>query len=178
MTYRNAVVNTPVNANSARIRGAELNGIINSFGGLSPILSGFGASANLALLDGKLGVPLTAGGTRDVNRLVNQPSYTLNGTVFYNMQGLELRAAFNRQGRALRSVVNDISWQDLYWAPRSQVDLSATYEIRKGIQLIGQVSNVTHSRITTVTGPGKNLLKDSYSVPTTFWLGIRVTPKL
>jgi TonB-dependent receptor len=178
VTYRNAVVSTPVNANSARIRGAELNGIINSFGGLSPILSGFGASANLALLDGKLGVPLTAGGTRDVNRLVNQPSYTLNGTVFYNMQGLELRAAFNRQGRALRSVVNDISWQDLYWAPRSQVDLSATYEIRKGIQLIGQVSNVTHSRITTVTGPGKNLLKDSYSVPTTFWLGIRVTPKL
>jgi iron complex outermembrane receptor protein len=40
------------------------------------------------------------------------------------------------------------------------------------------VSNVTHTRITSFVGPNENLLKDSYSVPRTFWLGVRYTPKL
>ena len=81
-----------------------------------------------------------------------------------------------RQGRALRSIVSDVAWQDLYWAPRSQVDLSMTYAVTRRLALVGQVSNVTHQRITSLTGPGKNLLKDSYSIPTTIWLGVRFTP--
>ncbi|URX61605.1 TonB-dependent receptor [Luteibacter anthropi] len=175
--YKNAIVSTPVNASSARIRGAELSGIVNSFGSIAPWLRSFGASANVSFLDGRLAVPLSAGGTRAVDRLVGQPDYIVNATVFYNHNGLELRAAYNKQGRALRSVVSDVSWQDLYWAPRSQVDLSATYQISRDLALIGQVSNVGHSRITTITGPGLNLLKDSYSVPTTYWFGVRFTPK-
>jgi len=174
--YRNAVVSTPINASDARIRGVEGNVIVNSFGDVAPWLSGFGMSANASWLSGQLNVPLAAGGTRRIDRLVGQPDYTLNATLFYNQGGLELRAAFNRQGRALRSIVSDVPWQDLYWAPRSQVDLSATYRVTDGVSLIGQVSNVGHERITTVTGPGKNLLKDTYSVPTTFWLGVRLTP--
>ncbi|WP_404713808.1 TonB-dependent receptor [Sphingomonas sp. MMS24-J13] len=176
--YKNAIVSTPTNASSARIRGVEGNIIINSFGGLSPLLSGFGASANASLLGGQIKVPLSAGGTRTIDRLVGQPSDMINATLFYTLRNMELRAAFNRQGRALRLIQADIGWQDLYWAPRSQLDLSATYQVRPGVSLIGQVSNVTKSPITSVTGPGKNLLKDTYSIPTTFWLGIRFTPKL
>lgn len=177
ITYVNALVSRPVNASSAHIRGAEFNAILNSFGAPGSLLEGFGASVNAAYLDGGITIPLSAGGTRRIDRLVGQPDYTLNGTLFYNGGGLELRAAYNRQGRALRSIVNDVTWQDLYWAARDQVDLSATYAVRSGVSLFGQVSNVTHSRITSLTGPGKSLLKDSYSVPTTFWVGIRLTPK-
>ncbi|GAA0294496.1 TonB-dependent receptor [Sphingomonas oligophenolica] len=175
--YKNAIVSTPVNASSARIRGVEGNVIINSFADISPLLSGFGASANASLLDGRVAVPLSAGGTRTIDRLVGQPNYAINATLFYTTKNLELRAAFNRQGRALRLIQADVSWQDLYWAPRSQLDLSATYQVRPGISLVGQVSNVTRSPITSVTGPGKNLLKDEYSIPATFWLGVRFTPK-
>ncbi len=178
VTYVNALVSRPVNASSARIRGAEFSAVVNSFGAPGSLLAGFGASVNVAALDGRITVPLSAGGSRRIDRLVGQPDYTLNGTLFYNGGGLELRAAYNRQGKALRSIVNDVTWQDLYWAPRDQVDLSATYAVRPGVSLFGQVSNVTHARVTSLTGPGKNLLKDSYSVPTTFWLGIRLTPRL
>lgn len=177
ITYVNALVSRPVNATSARVRGAEISAIINSFGMISPLLEGFGASANAAYLDGRVDIPLSAGGSRRIDRLVGQPSYTLNATVFYNLNGFELRAAYNRQGRALRAIVNDVAWQDLYWAPRDQVDLSATYSVNSSIAFVGQVSNVTHSRMTSFTGPGKDLLKDSYSVPTTFWLGVRLTPQ-
>lgn len=175
--YRNAIVSKPVNASDAQIRGVEGNVIINSFAPLSPWLAGVGMSANAALLDAEMEIPLTAGGTRTIDRLVGQPDYTVNTTLFYNARGFEFRAAYNRQGRALRLILADVSWQDLYWAPRSQVDLSVTYEVSPGLALIGQASNITSEPITSLTGPGKNLLKDEYSIPTTFWLGVRFTPK-
>lgn len=78
----------------------------------------------------------------------------------------------------MRSIVSNIDWQDLYWSPRSQLDFTATYAVSKQLSLIGQVSNITHSRITSVTGPGQNLLKDSYSVPTTYRVDLRFTPAL
>ena len=175
-TYANAIVSRPANASSARISGLELNTVVNSFRPIAGFLSGFGASANLSLLDGHIDVPASTGATRRVDRLVGQPAYTANATLFYNKDGLELRAAYNRQGRALRAIVSDIGWQDLYWAPRSQVDLSASYAINRSISVVGQIGNLTHERITSLTGPGKSLLKDSYSIPTTFWLGVRITP--
>lgn len=178
VSYRNAIVSTPVNASDARIRGVEGNVILNSLAPLSPWLAAFGMSANVALLDAEMKVPLTAGSTRTIDRLVGQPGYTANGTLFYNSNNLEIRAAYNRQGRALRLILADVSWQDLYWASRSQLDLSVTYELSPGLALIAQASNVTGEPITSLTGPGKNLLKDEYSIPTTFWLGLRFTPKL
>lgn len=181
-TYANAAVSTPGNAASARIRGLEGSVVLNTLRPIAPLLSGFGVAANAALLGGQLTVPYSLTGTtattRQLDHLVGQPSYTANATIFYNARGLELRAAFNRQGKALRAIVSNIAWQDLYWAPRSQLDLSATYALRHGVSVFGQVSNVTHSRITSLVGPGQNLLKDSYSVPTVFWLGVRITPKL
>lgn len=180
-TYANAAVSTPANAAAARIRGLEGSLILNTLRPIAPVLAGFGLSANAALLSGRLTVPYsptaTTSASRSLDRLVGQPGYTANVTVFYNADGLELRAAWNRQGKALRSIVSNIAWQDLYWAPRSQVDLSATYAVNQSVSLIGQVGNVTHSRITSVTGPGQTLLKDSYSAPTTFWVGLRITPK-
>ncbi|WP_355586247.1 TonB-dependent receptor [Xanthomonas cannabis] len=184
-TYANALISTPANAAKARIRGVELNGIVNTLAPIAPWLSGVGFSANVAVLDGSLDVPYSVGSgssltqrERKLDNLVGQPDYTANATLFYNTGGLELRAAYNRQGKALRSIVSNIDWQDLYWSPRSQLDFTATYAVSKQLSLIGQVSNITRSRITSVTGPGQNLLKDSYSVPTTYWVGLRFTPAL
>jgi len=178
VTYANAVVTRPVNSSGASIGGLELNGTVNSLAFIDPILNGFGASTNVALLRGRLDVPLSAGGTRTVGNLVNQPDYTFNASAFYVKDGLETRLAFNRQGRALRAVFNDVAWQDLYWAPRNQLDLSATYAFEKGWSIFAQASNITKTRVTSVTGPDKNLLRDEYTVPTTFWIGLRYTPDL
>ncbi|MEI5685763.1 TonB-dependent receptor [Sphingomonas kyungheensis] len=187
-TYANASISTPANAAAAHIRGLEGSLILNTLRPVAGFLSGFGLSANAALLNGRMTVPYsvttktgsvttTTVVSRSLDRLVGQPDRALNITGFYNAGGFELRAAWNRQGKALRTIISNISWQDLYWAPRSQVDLSATYRMASGVSLIGQIGNVTHHRITSLTGPGRTLLKDSYSVPTTFWLGLRVTPR-
>ncbi len=184
-TYSNVLISTPANAAKAHVRGLELSAVFNTLFPGVPALSGLGASANLALLDGGMDVPFTSGSApnlvqsqRTVDRLVGQPDYTANASLFYTVGGVELRAAYNRQGKALRSIVSNIAWQDLYWAPRSQLDLSATWAVSKQLSVVGQISNVTHSRLTSFTGPGENLLKDSYSMPTTYWLGLRFTPSL
>jgi outer membrane receptor protein involved in Fe transport len=117
-----------------------------------------------------------AGGTRRLDRLVGQPDQTRNLTVFYARKGLELRAAYNYQGKALRSIVPDIAWQDLYWAPRAQVDLQASYRISPEWTVFGQVQNLNRRRMTSYTGPAQNLLKDTYSVPMVAWIGLRYTP--
>lgn len=178
VTYINALVTTPANSSGSNIKGVEFNAIVNSLGFINPLLTGFGVSANASILEGRLKVPLTAGGTRTLKNLVSQPDNTVSASVFYSMSGLELRAAYSHQGRALRSILTDISFQDLYFAPRDQVDLSATYTLKNGLAIFAQASNVTHTRLTSLTGPNKNLLKDSYSIPTTLWVGVRFTPHL
>ena len=177
VTYANAVVTRPVNASKASVRGVEANLIVNSLEWVHPWLKNIGVSGNWSQLDGELKVLRGNGVSRTLDRLTGQPDETRNATIFYSHAGLELRAAYNHQGRALRSITPDIAWQDLYWAPRDQVDFQATYEVRPGLMVYGQASNLTHTRMTSFYGPNKNLLKDTYSVPTVFWLGVRFTPR-
>jgi len=178
INYVNAAVAKPVNASSANIKGVEFGASVNSFGFISPILSGFGATGNVSILKGHLEIPAAGAFTgRSVGYLIGQPSHTINASLFYQKDGLELRAAYNHQGKALRATLDSIYWQDLYWAPRSQLDLSATYTLDNGVAFYAQAANVTHSARTSYTGPQADLLRNTYTVPTTFWVGVRITPK-
>lgn len=174
--YTNATVTRPANAGKSRIRGVEFNAIVNSLEGIASVLRGFGVAGNAAYLDGQLNVTMANGAPRRTGGLVGQPKYTLNGQAFYSARGLELRVAYNRQGRSIRAINTTAAWQDLYWAPRQQVDLSARYDLTPALSLSAQASNITHERVTSLVGPNRNLLKDTYSVPTTYWLSIRFTP--
>lgn len=176
VTYKNATVTQPANASSAKISGIELAAIVNSLEFIAPVFSGFGLSANLSFMDGEMVVPVSGASHRKVDRLLGQPDQIRNLSVFYTNGGFELRGAYNWTGRALREVVPGIAWQDIYWAPRKQFDLQARYDVRPGLSLVAEVSNITKERIDSVTGPGRNLLKDSYSTPRTAWLSINWTP--
>jgi TonB-dependent receptor len=176
--YQNAQVTRPVNANKAHVRGVEFSAIVNSLEFLTPMLKNFGLSGNIASLHGGVGVDMDDGSRRTIGGLTGQPTYTANASAFYTHAGLELRVAYNRQGRAVRSISTSAEWQDLYWAPRDQLDLTARYDVTKALSLVMQVSNLTHSRITSLVGPDKNLLKDSYSMPTTYMFTVRFTPHL
>nr|AGU10464.1 TonB dependent receptor [uncultured organism] len=175
--YQNAQVTQPLNAAKSHVRGVELNAIVNSLGFLDPAVKAFGISGNIAYMRGGVDVVMSDRSVRRVGGLVGQPDYTGNASLFYIQHGLELRAAYNRQGRSVRAINTTAAWQDLYWAPRQQVDLSATYHLTHSAAVMVQASNVTHERIVSLVGPNRDLLKDSYSVPTTYWLSLRFTPK-
>ncbi|QVM84879.1 TonB-dependent receptor [Novosphingobium decolorationis] len=163
--YSSAQVIRPVNASAAHISGLELSASVGSLGALSHHLAPFGFTANWTRLDGAMSVLQTSGSQRVVDRLVGQPSQIGNVSLFYAQDGLELRAAINATGRALRAVAPDAPSQDVYWAPRRQVDLQARYHFAPRWSVVLDVSNLTQARLTSLTGPGHGWLKDSYAVP-------------
>lgn len=175
-TYRNASVSRPANAAKSRIRGVEFNAVINSLEMLHPVLRPFGFSGNIAYMDGRLNVVMASGAIRKTAGLIGQPNYTANAQAFFSANGLELRAAYNRQGRSLRAVNTVAGWLDLFWAPRQQIDLSARYDLTRAFSIMVQASNITHERTDSRVGPNHDLLKDSYSVPATYWFTLRYTP--
>lgn len=166
--YRKATVTRPANATAAHISGLELSATIGSLGPLVPLLRHIGVNANWTLLSGAMTVRDSDGAAREVKRLVGQPSSVRNLAVFYDRGGFELRGAVNATGLALRRVTPDIEWQDVYWAPRRQVDVQARYHFGRGLSVIVDLANLTGERLTSVTGPGRRWLKDSYSVPRAF----------
>ncbi|KQV51241.1 MULTISPECIES: TonB-dependent receptor [unclassified Duganella] len=176
VSYANAVVTKPVNAASASIKGLEISAVVNSLAWLHPAARDFGFSANWTLLKGRMEVLKSDKRTRTIGHLTGQPGQTRNLSIFYGNGALELRAAYNRQGQALRAVVPDIEWQDLYWAPRHQVDLQASYRLQPGLTLLAQAQNLTGERLTSTVGAAGKVLKDSHSIPTLYWFGLRYTP--
>ncbi|WP_161981610.1 TonB-dependent receptor [Aurantiacibacter suaedae] len=170
--YRNARVIQPVNATEARVSGLELGATIVSLEELAAPLEPFGLSANLTVLRGTMAIPVPDGAPREIDRLIGQPSQIRNISVYYTRGGFELRAALNWTGLALRSVQADDALQDVYWAPRRQIDLQARYRLADGVSLIFEVANLTEERLESLTGPDHVWLKDSYSVPRTLRLGV------
>lgn len=176
VTYVNAVVRQPGNAKGARIAGLEAQATFNSLEFVHPRLSDFGVSANFSVLDGEIEVPLASGRDRKIGGLVGQPDKIANVAAFYARGPLELRAAWNWTGQALRAITPEIAWQDVYWDERSQIDLQARYAVRPNLTVVAEVSNLTRSRLDSVTGPGRDRLKDSYSTPRVVWLSLNWTP--
>lgn len=176
VNYANAVVTRPVNAASASIKGLEISALVNSLAWLHPAAEDFGFSANWTVLKGRMEVLKSDKSSRTIGHLAGQPGQMRNLSIFYSKGALELRAAYNHQGQALRAVVPDIAWQDLYWAPRHQVDLQASYSLQPGLTLVAQVQNLTGERLTSTVGAAGTLLKDTHSIPTVYWFGLRYTP--
>jgi len=176
VNYANAVVTRPVNAASASIKGLEASVAVDSLAWLHPAARHIGFSANWTLLKGRMEVLKSDQRTRTVGHLSGQPGRMRNLSVFYGKGPLELRAALNHQSQALRAVVPDIEWQDLYWSPRRQVDLQASYRLQPGLALLAQVQNLAGARLTSTVGAAGRLLKDSHSIPTVYWLGLRYSP--
>lgn len=174
---RAASITQPVNASSSRINGVELSYVQSSLGWISPALQGLGFSANLSFLDGRLNAATSSGGTRTIQNLVNQPDQIRNLTVFYNYQKLDLSAAYNWTGRSLRLVDASLPSQDVYWQARKQIDLQARYDLGGGWRAFAEVANLTNSPVTSVTGPNKDQLKDTFSMGRMIWLGVNYSPK-
>jgi iron complex outermembrane receptor protein len=175
---RPATITQPFNSSSSSLSGIELNLIQGTLGWLTPYLQGFGFSANLTLLSGRLNAITSSGASRTIDRLVNQPDQTRNLTVFYNYRKLGVSVAYNWIGSSLRLVDASLPSQDVYWKARSQVDLQARYDVAPGWRTFFEVANLTGSPVVSVTGPNRNLLKDTFSLGRTFWLGLIYTPKL
>lgn len=180
-TYQTVFVSTPRNAARARVKGVEISYTLDKIAAVP----GLGFNANLTLLDGSFDQPVSAAGVaaglpavRRTSGLIQQPATIANLTAFYGLGPVELRASYNRIGRALQSVDGDTPTRDLYQEPRQQVDVQARWTLRSGIELVGQVQNLTKEPFVVRQGTQRELVNYFFPVGRTFWLGLSWKPRL
>jgi TonB-dependent receptor len=180
VTYQDVFVSTPRNAAGAKIKGLEIGYTMDRIAALP----GLGFNANFTLLDGSYRQPISAAGvaaglpaSRETSGLIQQPDYIANLTAFYATGPVELRASYNRIGRALQSADGDTPTRDLYQEPRQQVDVQARLAVRDGVELVGQVQNLTKSPFIVRQGVDRAYVNYFFPVGRTFWLGLSWKPK-
>ncbi len=163
------IVSTPRNAESAKIRGVELN-VQQALSFLPGALGGLGVAANATFLDTRFTF-LTSAGPR-VTGLFLQPDTTANATVYYQRGKFEGRVSWNYIGGFLETINDTIPNADQYWKDRSTFDANLSYRIMRNLTLYAEGQNLTDTGRRELTGPGRTYLQESAEYGRTFWLGL------
>ena len=79
--------------------------------------------------------------------------------------------------RALQSADGDTPTRDLYQEPRQQLDMQARVTLREGVELVGQVQNLTKEPFIVRQGVRRDYVNYYFPVGRTFWLGLSWKPK-
>ncbi|MBD8678904.1 TonB-dependent receptor [Sphingomonas sp. CFBP 13720] len=163
------VVTTPRNANTATIRGVELN-VQQALTFLPGALSGFGVAANATFLDTRFTFPTTAGPR--VTGLYLQPDSTANATVYYQRGRFEGRVSWNYIGGFLETINDTIPNADQYWKSRSTFDANVSFRITPQLTIYAEGQNLSDAGRRELTGPGGAYLQESAEYGRTFWAGV------
>ena len=163
------IVTTPRNANSASIRGVELN-LQQALTFLPGALSGLGIAANATFLDTRFTF-LTSAGPR-VTGLYLQPDKTANATLFYQRGRFEGRVSWNYIGGFLETINDTIPNADQYWKYRSTFDANVSFRVTPRLTLYAEGQNLSNAGRRELTGPGRIYLQESAEYGRTFWAGV------
>lgn len=163
------IVSTPMNAETATIRGFEV-AVQKELTFLPGPFDGLGVSANATLLDTDFTF-LTSAGKRETG-LYQQPEHTLNAAVWYQKGPLEARVSYNYIGGFLETINDAIPNADQYWKGRHLYDASISWRLGNGVTIFAEGQNLNDAGRREVTGPGRAYLQESAEYGRTFWLGV------
>lgn len=128
------------NVPSAYARGIEA-AYDQHFTFLPGFLSGFGAGGNITYVDSQ--IELRTGERR---KLPATADVTWNAYGFYEAHGIQLRLSAAYVGSNLFDI-GDSAASDVYQSPRTTLDLTTSYELRKGVRLYFNVKNLTNEAL-------------------------------
>ena len=163
------LVTTPMNAETAKIRGVEI-AFQQALTMLPAPFDGFGVSANATFLDTEFTF-LTSVGERHTG-LFQQPDTTTNESIWYQRGPLEARVSHNYIGGFLETINDTIPNADQYWKGRHVYDASISWRFDNGITVFAEGQNLSDSGRREVTGPGRTYLQESARYGRTFWVGL------
>lgn len=131
------------NARNGHIIGFELAGQAQ-FTFLPGFLSGLGVFGNVAYADAKIRLPATIEGRPDKVRLPNQSRWTFNAALFYEVERFNARLAYTKRSDYVDEFNTDARL-DTFWEGREQLDLTASFDLTKSINLFFEGKNLTNS---------------------------------
>jgi len=159
----------PHNFGNANVRGAELN-LVHTFDWLPQPLDGFGVQGNATFVN----TDRTFGKLSPTERFaVVGLSNSQNATVFYEKYGLSARIAYNHRGGFLSSISQGYGGEPLFVQAYGQFDTSISYEVRDGVQILFEGTNVTDAKYVT-TARYDNQIRGWYDYGARYDVGVRV----
>lgn len=175
------VITRPRNSGKGHLDGAELT-YQQFFDFLPPALQGLGLQTNFTYIEGDQDAADTAPGApvgarvRQAYAQVSKYNYNIVG--IYEKKAFSLRLAYNWRGK----YVDTFNGPNAPGSPlrvinvkaRGQLDLSASYEISKGLLITFDAMNLLNNKYQDYFGPDSRLYpRDTRWYDTTYALGVR-----
>jgi TonB-dependent receptor len=129
------------NARDGRIIGFEVAAQAQ-FTFLPGFLSGFGVFANYAYADAKITLPADVPNRTGSVRLPNQSRHTYNAALFYEVDRFNARIAFTGRSDYIDAFNEDPRF-DRFWEGREQLDVTASFDLTRNINLFFEGKNLT-----------------------------------
>lgn len=158
-------VTQPLNAPEGEIRGVELD-YRQTLDFLPEPFSGLGVFANYTYTDSEALLPDRSGKVT----LPGQSKHTANFGVYYEVNRFSAQISYNRRSSYIQALdtINGREF-DVYWSGRSQVDLTAAYQVTRNIELYAEFNNITDTKgLRYVGSPERTLEYEDFGWWVTF----------
>lgn len=163
-------VRRPRNAETATVRGVELNAV-HTLDYLPSPLDGLGVALNATFVDSDAAFDQA---TTSTSFAVEGLGNSYNATAFYEKYGFAARIAYNRRGRFLEALVTPGQGGDpVFRRAYDQVDVRASYDIRDFAQVFVEGTNILSSNNIT-TGRFDNQVLDFVDTGARYSAGFRL----
>jgi len=139
-----ADITRPENAPGGFIRGIEFN-YQQQFTFLPGFMSGFGVAANYTWTDAEMTLPFAVPGRGDRAPLPNQSDTTVNLSLSYETSRFNARLAWTDRSDFLQTFNFGDPRLDIFWEGRSQLDLTADFDVTKKVNVFLEAKNLTDS---------------------------------
>lgn len=168
-----ARITTPMNSQSASLKGLELSAR-QDFRDLAPgFLGNFVASANATFIDGEQTVIQADETLRKVGGLEGQPKFLANATLSYETSVFGASVAYSYVGDYLKSINENASIFDIHSKHRGELSAQARVKVLDGVTLIAEGQNLTKSNIEYYRKmPTGELLAERAQKGRVLWLGV------
>ena len=159
VTYDEADVSQPINADSEELKGIEVNGQVQ-FTFLPAPFDGFGLSANYTYVDGHATAPQFRPGEIP---LFFQSHDVATLQLFYEKYGFAARVAYSYRSAYLDTLGSD-PMTDEYTDANGQLDVHASYQITPQVTIFGDGTNLTDAPWRRYIGsPNQLVERERYS---------------
>jgi TonB-dependent receptor len=162
------------NVGTATVRGIELGFTQIRFTELPGLLSDFGLSANLTLMDqSAASVRMADNSLRQMPGLQESAKQIANVSLLWGTGPWSGQVAYKRTGRTLLTVSTASAAQDVYIATTAIVDAQLRYALNKDLSVTVQAKNLTdQAQQRRLTGPNGNLFNQEIYNGRSYWVGM------
>ncbi len=168
-----ARVTTPMNSQSAKLKGIELSARQDFQDIGFDFLKNFVLSANATFIDGEQTVVQADETLRDVNGLEGQPEFLANATLSYETSRFGASVAYNYVGDYLKSINEDAQVFDIHSRHRGEFSAQIRYKVTDNFTLIAEGQNLTKSEIEYYRDmPTGRLVAERSQKGRVLWLGV------